>query len=319
MLLTGSVLLAMEFYLRSLGHQPTVMDDYSLWSYWREDVRAGGSNMTVLVGSSRMQLGISTEEWRTNLPQQKMVQLAFDAGSPVPVLEDLASEEEFHGTVVCELTEYRIVRSSYFEKQSQGFVSYYHKRWNLQKLVDRTLRTALYEHVVVACPGRDWKRAVGDIIHARPPQMRPYYMRTLADRSRQADYQLAFDTDKQTKNWLDDLTQAGDGLALRNNGEWPEAIRRIKLATEQIQAHGGRVVFVRFPTSGALRKLENKLYPRSEFWDEFVRTVKAPTIYFEDVPSLRNFTCPDGSHLDTRDAVRFTRSLVEEMKSHGIF
>jgi hypothetical protein len=316
LLLTGGVLLFLEVYLRSQGQVPTIMDDQSLWSQWRQQI-GGQSNVVAFLGSSRMQLAISPEAWRGIFPGHKVVQLAFDAGSPVPVLEDLAGDTEFCGTVICDIIEYRIVRSSYYEERGADFVKYYHKRWNVQKYLDRILRTALTENSVVLSPGRDWKGAARDLLRARIPQMKPYYLRTLSDRSRQADYQLA-DVERQRKNWLDDLTQVQPGQALRTNGEWQEAIHRIQTAARRIEARGGRVIFVRFPTSGELRVLENKLYPRREFWDEFVRDVGAPAIHFEDVPALSRFTCPDGSHLDQRDAAPFTRALAEEMQRRGL-
>ena len=65
--------------------------------------------------------------------------------------------------------------------------------------------------------------------------------------------------------------------------------------------------------------MEKTLYPKAEFWDEFAHAINAPAIHFEDVPSLRGFSCPDESHMDRRDAPLFTRALAEEMKRSGVF
>ena len=57
------------------------------------------------------------------------------------------------------------------------------------------------------------------------------------------------------------------------------------------------------------------LYPRATYWDVFAAQTAAITIHFADEPTLRDFTCPEGSHMDQSDAVRFTRSLVVIMKA----
>ena len=39
-----------------------------------------------------------------------------------------------------------------------------------------------------------------------------------------------------------------------------------------------------------------------------------PAIHFEDYPGLSGYDCPDGSHLDVRDARKFTRALVRILR-----
>jgi len=41
-------------------------------------------------------------------------------------------------------------------------------------------------------------------------------------------------------------------------------------------------------------------------------------IHFKDVESLKDFTCPDMSHLDYHDACRFTKALVHELRKRGV-
>jgi hypothetical protein len=71
------------------------------------------------------------------------------------------------------------------------------------------------------------------------------------------------------------------------------------------------VIFVRFPTSGVLWELEEQRYPRKDYWDVFAAESRAATVHFKDYPALARFQCPDGSHLDYRDAVPFTKALAE--------
>ena len=86
--------------------------------------------------------------------------------------------------------------------------------------------------------------------------------------------------------------------------------RAIANMVSRIEARGGHVVFTVFPTSGLVRAADERRFPRSRYWERFIRTVDAPAVHFADVPALSGFICPDGSHLDARDQAAFTRALV---------
>ncbi|MGH8482027.1 MAG: hypothetical protein ACRES8_06170, partial [Nevskiaceae bacterium] len=81
-----------------------------------------------------------------------------------------------------------------------------------------------------------------------------------------------------------------------------------------IRARGGRVAFVVLPKSGLVRMLEERRYPRAQFWDRFVALAEAPSVHFEDVPAWRGLECPDGSHLDLRQRAAFTEGLAEVLR-----
>ena len=98
------------------------------------------------------------------------------------------------------------------------------------------------------------------------------------------------------------LVAGGDGLTA--------LIGSIKDDVERIRARGGRVVFVRFPSTGPLRELELEMWPREAYWDRLIRETGAPGIHFEDHSELMEFECPEWSHLTRSDAVSFTRRLA---------
>jgi hypothetical protein len=77
-----------------------------------------------------------------------------------------------------------------------------------------------------------------------------------------------------------------------------------------IRARGGDVAFVRFPSSGGLRELERRDFPRERYWGRLAGEVDAVAIHFEDFPALGAYQPPEWSHLSREDAVRFTRALV---------
>ena len=50
---------------------------------------------------------------------------------------------------------------------------------------------------------------------------------------------------------------------------------RTRAAVEKIQDRGGKVVFIRAPSSGKLREMENQFSPRPGFWDRISNGVEA--------------------------------------------
>ncbi|HKR55786.1 MAG TPA: hypothetical protein VJS20_05765, partial [Gemmatimonadales bacterium] len=91
---------------------------------------------------------------------------------------------------------------------------------------------------------------------------------------------------------------------------------RFDKAIRSIEAHGGRVVLLFMPLTGASADIEERDFPRSEYWDPISPSSKALRVHFRDYPALAGFTCPDGEHLDGVDAVRFTRALADILGSH---
>jgi len=77
-------------------------------------------------------------------------------------------------------------------------------------------------------------------------------------------------------------------------------------------------VFIRLITTEKHWELDEERYPKNHYWDKFSSVTNAVTLHFMDVPSLQEFTCPDTSHLDYRDAPRYTLNLAEELVHRNI-
>src|SRR5438105_684137 len=54
----------------------------------------------------------------------------------------------------------------------------------------------------------------------------------------------------------------------------------VAAAVQKLRARGGKVVFVRFPHSGELKKLEDRGTPRAGIWDRVIKDTGAPGIYY---------------------------------------
>jgi hypothetical protein len=85
-------------------------------------------------------------------------------------------------------------------------------------------------------------------------------------------------------------------------------------AVEKLRARGGKIVFVRFPHSGELKKLEDRDTPRAQTWEPLLKVTGAPGIYYSDFPDLAGFTCPEWSHLSAGDSVEFSKRLVPHLR-----
>ena len=85
-------------------------------------------------------------------------------------------------------------------------------------------------------------------------------------------------------------------------------------AIEKIRARGGKIVFVRFPHSGGLKEIEDRDLPRARTWDPLLQQTGAPGIYYSDFPELKDFQCPEWSHLSAGDSVEFSKRLVPHLR-----
>jgi hypothetical protein len=95
-----------------------------------------------------------------------------------------------------------------------------------------------------------------------------------------------------------------------------EILWRERAAVSQIRARGGRVIYIRFPSTGGLLEIERTLFPRAATWDALLAVTGAPGIHFEDHPQLAGFDCPEWSHLSAADSVEFTRRLMPLLAPH---
>lgn len=139
---------------------------------------------------------------------------------------------------------------------------------------------------------------------------------TCADRSRIADY---------GKSDLEKLRAAMKKSAMEvlerkppDPETWLKEAMAFDALARKIQARGGRVVFLRLPTRDELWQSQETRNPKRLYWDRLAEKASATMIHFRDVDSLKDFPCPDMSHLDYQDACRFTKALVQELRKRGV-
>ena len=304
----AAALLTVENYWRGKGFEPSVTDNPALWGHHRVAAKALPPDGVALVGSSRMQVGFHPATFRKMFPGRELVNLSMAANMPGGVLEDLANDEDFRGTVICDLNASHLYPQQYDagrELAEQGRAAGPGGRWAAFFAAQAQGRMACLQ------PNVGWRRTLEKWLGGREPS--PSYRRVLLDRSRPTDYAgLPEKTRRRVREGRVAKTR-GRTYAARDFPEWRgHAVRLGELVTK-IRDRGGDVAFVRFPTTAEHWAATAGSYPRERFWDRLRRYTGARTVHFRDLPETRDLKCPDTSHLDAADAPRFTEAILKEL------
>ncbi len=324
-----------RLYLR--GFVPTMEDTAVLWAMHRQRASDLGAQALILIGGSRIQLAADLNVLRQTTGLEP-VQLAIDGSNFLPVLEDLASDPSVQGTVLVDYADHHLLGVH------SGDPAYEYIREYRHQLAERG-----YFRLTFAAT-EQW---LGDHLHARLRSYAdgaksltsfwsrlirrkpvPQYLVMDRDRARRADYsqvqmpefyyrrvmrnlnaQVPVTARMSHEDMQRELQQRVAEVAPMDGSmeQYLSGVRRVADLAARIGEHGGAVKFMVMPSSGLVRMIEEKRFPRDRFWDRFSAQVSTPTLHFADVPALRDFTCPDGSHLDVRDRARFSTALARAL------
>lgn len=326
-LLTLAAATAWEIRCRSWGYAPSLNDTPDLWAQRRNAVRP---DSMVIIGDSRAWFDLDLDEIEGGLGRRP-VQLAIPGSCAYPVLADLADDKNFHGTVIC-----GVVPIMFFApggpliKNSMDAIN----RRRMQTIAQRAsneLGMLLEEHLAFLKEG---DLTLDKLLARLPipdrtgalvgPPLPPYF--ETVDRERRARmFNLCASPgalqDRVKYGWQPLFTPPPpptyvpreayqNGVAQAIEARFRDAAA----AVQAIRARGGKVVFLRLPVSGELKKLEDRATPRAGPWTRLIKETGAPGIYFEDYPELAGFTCPEWSHLSAPDSIEFTHRLVPYLR-----
>ena len=328
-LLTAVASIAWEIRARSWGYEPNLNNTSDLWADARERVKP---DSIVIIGDSRALFDTDLDVIEQGLGQRP-IQLALVGTCAFPILQNLANDESFHGTVISSLLPL-IWLAPPPAPPYQGSLTAL-KRYqtrNVAQRISHHLGMFLEEHIAflkqedltldrlllhVDVPNR------ADF-HG-PPALPPNFQTIERDRRTrmtEATVKPGALQDRVKNGWLPLFTPPPPPSYIP-----PEAFGKFMgaaieqrfvdtaAAVKKIQARGGKVVFVRFPVVGPVLELENKLTPKAGPWTRIINESGAPGIYFSDYPELASFNCPEWSHLSGPDSVEFTKRLVPHLKT----
>src|ERR1700746_2830925 len=270
-----------ELYCRSIGYGGTLNDNEDLWTLRRRSVTPGS---LVIIGDSRGWYDVDLDEFEKGLGKRP-IQLAGGGMCGFPVLEDLAKDENFHGTIVCSFVPRIILAppgTPPFER-GEKVVKRFHSQTPAQ-WASEYLAMPLEEHVAFL---KQEELTLDDYLKKLPIPNRPGALVP----PRLPPYFSTIDRERRSR-MIEECARPGSELAKRIQQIWiplftppppptyippdkfmakiGEAIggrfRDTAAAVEKIRARGGKVVFVRFPYSGGLKELEDRETPRAKSW-----------------------------------------------------
>ena len=308
-----------EIYLRSTGEPVSYDDGKELWADKRARVYAPQERATVFVGSSRNKYDIDIATWQS-LTNDEVVQLSLEGTSPMPVLNEIANDEDFRGKVIIDVTETLFFSIAPFAfKTAQECIDYYKKRTPAERASFAINRQLESRFVFLDKFGLSLNALLDNIpLHDRPgvfsmPTPFPKDFQRV-NFGRQDIMTKRFEEDTLLQNRVKNIWkfygQVDRGPAPT---EWmiDSLMNNVRSSIDRIKARGGRVLFLRTPASGPLRQIEEQLFPRARYWERLLNLTDCPGIHFADYPGLANFVCPEFSHLKREDAVVFTSRLID--------
>ena len=321
---------AWELYCRSIGYGPTLNDNEDLWTSARRRVKP---ESIVIIGDSRGWYDLDLDAIEKGLGKRP-VQLAMGGGCAYPVLEDLANDENFHGTVICSVVPRLLVAPPGTPPMDRAkkAVRRSHTQTPAQR-ASQYLAMPLEEHVAFL---KQEELTLDDLLKRLPIPNRP----NAQVQPRLPPYFGTLDRERRAR-MIEECARPGSELARMTQKIWiplftppppptyiPEqefaktmgqAINQrfndVAAAVQKLRARGGKIVFVRFPYSGELKKLEDRETPRIGIWDRVLKDTGAPGIYYEDFPDLAGFNCPEWSHLSAGDSMEFTKRLIPHLRA----
>lgn len=320
-------LTAWEFYWRSQGLYPTLDDNEALWAVQRARVEKASSNNILLMGSSRVLFDMQLDEWEAETGIRP-IQLASVGSSPLPIFHDVVNNTKFNGTIIVGVTPGLFFSTTFPEAQPwqwpQSKVDYYEKRTYAQ-ISNHFLSLPLQKNLTFlsddqGVDGIKLKELLGKVnlgnrvVDPMPPFHE--FGEIAIDRNNVMKQITVTDTayaNSVIKVWQFFMKGAASGPPPDKASTMTFFLKDLKI----FKARDGHVILVRCPSSGSVRMGENKGLPRVEFWDDLVKEAQVKHYHFEDYDQLKDFKCPEESHLSEKDAQYFTTELVKIMKADG--
>jgi hypothetical protein len=313
-----------EIFLRSKGMSVSYDDGKESWAYQRARVYAPADEATVFIGSSRIKFDLDIPTWEKRTGE-KAVQLAKQGNSPLPVLDDLAADENFKGKLIIDVTEGLFFSSNPANNnEPRSYVTYYKKQTPAEKAsfqLDHALESGL-----VFLDRENY--SLNALLERVRPQNRtgvfsfpifpPQFDQNSFERQSFMTDQFVADTNlhrKVTDIWMYFASLRKEPPA--SGATLDSFFTVVKKDVDRIRARGGQVIFVRTPSSGPYWQGEQHGFPREKYWDRLLAVTNTPGIHFKDYPALDHFVCPEWSHLTPKDAVSFTENLIPALEEKG--
>jgi len=311
----GLLLLGWDAYWRTQGAEPSYRNSEGPWAIQRRRIDHGEGDAVVFSGSSRVLFDLQLDVWEQQAGRRP-IQLALEGTSPVGLMEDLAADPDFTGTLIVGVAPGLFF--SGFEYRKEAFARFAHEsptQWlgqRISMLVEPYLAFYNFDFALFTVIKRQpWPLREG--VRTRMDVRKLSNM--AIDRNNRMWSKLA--TDKAyaaiaRQVWADGFKPASElseeEMARRLEGR-NHQIERAVAATRALQAKGVEVIFVRNPSEGHYAITEPMFNPRAETWDMLLEQTGALGIHWQDHPELQGYWLPEWSHMTGEEADRYTKAL----------
>jgi len=327
---------AWEMHWRNQGEPVAIDESKGLWAAERAKVEKLTSEDVVVIGSSRVLFNLQLNEFEAEYGRRP-IQLAAEGSAPMPVFTDIVERSSFSGTLIVGVTPVLYYlpfdRSIHPYGRISNWVDHHHKRTYADRLNFQLSKgpQSVFSFLQATEEGQmtdlDLYTRIENLV-GYPEQPRvpgppewPAFSYTSLDRNKTM----------YSKVWED------PEYAARVTAFWefviqpppdlppPDVIEGGRKAIigysvgliEKFKARGGKVIYMRSPSTGPFRMAESMGFPREKYWDDLIETTGAPGYHFEDFEFMSKYTPPEWSHLATPDARTFTTDFVRQLKADG--
>ena len=312
--LTVSSLAATEYYARSQGYSPSFPQIPDLWVAQWYQLEQSPDDQLVFIGASRTQFDLIMDNWEIETGHRP-VMLAWPGSPADGVLRLLAERESYRGTVIC-----GIAPSFTFGSPKLAVHQYIQNnlalkdilKWSLSYHISQSVRVPLRNQFLFInepafSPIENLRQfmALNNREGLLTPLLAPFWARQ--NEKLQSFYTECGETNPDI---IKQVQEVWNGIMTMQVFHGPTDIDKlIKEYTEnvkKIKSRGGKVVFIRHPSSDDFLEFEKKHYPRKDFFDRLCKETGSLGIHFEDYPELADYDCPEWSHKVILISLRLT-------------
>ncbi len=317
-------LLCWEYYWHSKGYVLGYDDHDALWYKYRHEVYEPADKTTVFIGSSRMKFDLDIPTWE-KATGDKAVQLSIEGSNPRAALVNLGADEKFKGKLVVDITE-SLFFGTWEDNELASRLKYLKEATPSQK-VSAQLGFALESQLLFLdkslfslnamlsrLPWKDRPKVRGDVPWPTKFTTTNFKRQTLMTDEFVKDTTLQRRvTDIWTMFGALDKKHAPTGDTLQ------KVLTEVQTAVAKIKARGGKVIFTRTPSSGGYWDNEPTQNPRAEYYDKVLAVTNCSGIHFKDYADMKDFICPEWSHLSPAQSVQYTKALIGHLEEQHWF
>ena len=331
--LTLITIVLWEFHWRGEGYPIALEDDKHLYAENRAKIEKMGKEDIVLLGSSRVLFDFQLDEFE-EVAGRRPVMLAAAGTNPLAVLIDIVENSSFSGNIILGVTPPLFfsppTEEFFFFRRVQLWLQHYHDRTWADRWT-HTVKKPLQNSFAFLCASEETYyneldlRTLLETIETpvRVPGEPPFPKFEYLDEDRNVTMWRA-DRDTAYARIIKDFWSA----IIQPPPESlppPEVIEEGRKGTialtngliKKFESRGGKVILVRCPSSDLFLKVENGGFPRDKYWNALVEKSGCASYHFQDYEFMNRYILPEWSHLNTKDAKKFTTDVARQMMNDG--